>query len=210
MSTDDTTLPRSAPVMVLGGATLFPLGYMPLFIFEPRYRAMLDYALERDRMFCVGHARPGIDPDASSDPVYPLTTLGLVRACVTHPDGTSHLMLSGVERVEILGWEQVAPFRVASIVPRPSRLADPEAANRIALELVDLSSRLCGKGQPISEQLREHLRCVKDPGAIGDVVAQTFVADSGDRQRLLEMDEVTDRLSFLVGHLSALLAGGGA
>jgi Lon protease-like protein len=63
MSTDDTTLPRSAPVMVLGGATLFPLGYMPLFIFEPRYRAMLDYALERDRMFCVGHARPGIDPD---------------------------------------------------------------------------------------------------------------------------------------------------
>jgi Lon protease-like protein len=209
MSTADTNLPRTAPVMVLGGATLFPRGYMPLFIFEPRYRAMLDYALERDRMFCVGHARPGINPDASPDPVYPLTTVGLVRACVTHPDGTSHLMLSGVERVEILGWEQVAPFRIASIVPRPCRLSDPDAANRVALELVDLSSRLCGKGQPISEQLREHLRCVKDPGAIADVVGQSFVSDPEERQRLLEMDEVTDRLTFLVGHLSSLLASGG-
>lgn len=209
MSSADMTLPGSVPVMVLGGATLFPRGYMPLFIFEPRYRAMLEYALERDRMFCIGHARPGINPDTSPDPVYPVTTVGLVRACVTHPDGTSHLMLSGVQRVEILGWEQVAPFRIASILPRPCRLGDPEMANAAALELVDLSSRLCGKGQPISDQLREHLRCVKDPGAIADVVSQSFVNDPCDRQRLLEMDEVTDRLGFLAGHLSALLASGG-
>jgi hypothetical protein len=50
---------------------------------------------------------------------------------------------------------------------------------------------------------------VKDPGAIADVVGQSFVSDPADRQRLLEMDEVTDRLSFLVGHLSSLLASGG-
>ena len=96
MSTEAETLPGSLPVMVLGGATLFPRGYMPLFIFEPRYRAMLDHALERDRMFCIGHARPGIDVEHSTDPVYPVTTMGLVRACVTHPDGTSQLMLLGV------------------------------------------------------------------------------------------------------------------
>ena len=48
MSTDAESFPGSAPVMVLGGATLFPRGYMPLFIFEPRYRAMLNHALERD------------------------------------------------------------------------------------------------------------------------------------------------------------------
>lgn len=200
------SLPATVPVMVLGGATLFPRGYMPLFIFEPRYRAMLDHALERDRMFCIGHARPGIDPDLSADPVYPITTVGLVRACVTHPDGTSHLMLSGVQRVEILGWVQHAPFRIASIVPRPCGLGDPGAAAAAALELVDLSGRLCGKEQPISSQLREHLREVKDPGAVADVVGQSFVSDPEQRQHLLEMDEVEERLRFLTGHLSALIA----
>lgn len=209
MSTEAETLPGSLPVMVLGGATLFPRGYMPLFIFEPRYRAMLDYALERDRMFCIGHARPGIDVEQSADPVHAITTMGLVRACVTHPDGTSHLMLSGVERVEIIEWEQCAPFRVASVTPRPCRISDLSAAASAALDLVDLSTRLCGKGQPISEQLRSHLHCVKDPCAIADVVAQSFVTDPAERQRLLEMDDVVDRLSTLVDHLSALLASGG-
>lgn len=210
MPTADISLPGSVPVMVLGGATLFPRGYMPLFIFEPRYRAMLDCALERDRMFCVGHARPGIDPDHSPDPVHRITTVGLVRACVTHPDGTSHLMLSGVRRAEILGWEQVVPFRVAKILPRPCLLGDAEAAARAACALVDLAGRLCGKGVPVSGPLREHLRCVRDPCAIADIIAQSFVSDPGMRQSLLEMDEVSRRLEFLVGHLGTLLAGDGA
>ncbi len=208
MSSPDTTLPGAVPVMVLGGATLFPRGYMPLFIFEPRYRAMLDYALERDRMFCIGHARPGINPDLSADPVFPITTVGLIRACVSHRDGTSHLMLCGVQRVEILDWGQVAPFRIATILPRPCRPGDPAAAAGAALELVDLCERIRGKGLPDSSQFREHLRCVKDPAVVADLVSQSFVADPTDRQRLLEMDGLDERLDFLVGHLSAMIAGG--
>lgn len=201
-------IPDTAPVMVLGGATLFPHGYMPLFIFEQRYRDMLDYALNRERMFCIGHALPGIDTDESTDPVHRVTTVGLIRACVTHSDGTSHLMLSGLQRVEILGWEQHSPFRIATLVPQPSYIDDIDAAANAALEVVDLSSRLCGQGKPMSDQLREHLCGVKDPAAISDVVAQTFLNDPDQRQQLLEMLRVEDRLEYLVHHLSQLLAKG--
>jgi len=203
---ENFAIPHTAPVMVLGGATLFPHGYMPLFIFEQRYRDMLSYALERDRMFCIGHARPDVDPDTSADPVYRTSTIGLVRACVTHADGTSHLMLSGLQRVELLGWEQQAPFRIATIVPQPSHVSDGARANTLALEVVDLCGRLCGEGQPMSEQLREHLCGVRDPSAISDVVSQTFLNDAGQRQNLLEMLEVEERLAFLVDHLGTLLA----
>lgn len=199
-------IPDTLPVMVLGGATLFPHGYMPLFIFEQRYRDMLEYTLERERMFCIGHGRPGIDTDVDPDPVYPISTVGLVRACVTHDDGTSHLMVSGLQRVEILGWEQSDPFRIATVVPQTCRVDDLDKVANRSLELVDLSSRLCGHGQPMSEQLREHLRGVRDPGAISDVVAQTFLTDPEERQQLLDMLTVDERLDRLVAHLSALLA----
>ena len=208
MNCEDFKFPETIPVMVLGGATLFPHGYMPLFIFEPRYREMLTYSLERDRMFCIGHARAGIDTETSFDPVHRITTVGLVRACVTHPDGTSHLMLSGIQRAEITGWEQHAPFRVANIIPCPCYLSDPAAASELAQELVDLSGQLCGSGRPVSDQLREHLKAVKDPTAIGDVVGQSFLNHPDERQRLLEMNCVNDRLEFLVNHLSLLLSGG--
>lgn len=202
--TDIAEIPDRAPVMVLGGATLFPHGYMPLFIFEPRYREMLNYALERERMFCIGHAIPGAAEDGP-EPVHRMTTVGMVRACVTHDDGTSHLMLSGLQRVEILGWEQSAPFRVATIVPQPSRIDDLTEVGNLALEVVDLCSRLCGEGKPMTDQLREHLRGIQDPAAISDVVAQSFLNDPEERQRVLEMLRVEDRLRFLSSHLSQLL-----
>ena len=41
----DEILPRYAPVMPLSGALLFPNALLPLYIFEERYRAMLEYAL---------------------------------------------------------------------------------------------------------------------------------------------------------------------
>lgn len=198
-------IPDRVPVMVLGGATLFPHGYMPLFIFEQRYRQMLSYALERDRMFCIGNALPDIDTDAHPDPVHRVTTIGLIRACVTHDDGTSHLMLSGLQRVEILGWEQTEPFRVATIVPQPCRVDDFTVVGNLALEVVDLCGRLCGEGKPMTEQLREHLKGIHDPSAIADVVAQSFLNDPDERQRILEMLSVEDRLRFLSAHLSQLL-----
>lgn len=198
-------IPDRVPVMVLGGATLFPHGYMPLFIFEQRYRQMLAHALERERMFCIGHALPGIDTDDHPDPVFRMTTVGLIRACVTHDDGTSHLMLSGLQRVEILGWEQSAPFRIATIVPQPSRVEDLSLAADLALEVIDLCGRLCGEGKPMSVQLRDHLKGIQDPAAISDAVAQSFLNDPAHRQQLLEMLSVEDRLSHLSAHLSQLV-----
>jgi len=194
--------------MVLSGATLFPHGYMPLFIFEQRYREMLRYVLQNQRMFCVGHARTGIDHDEHPDPVYSVTTVGLVRACVIHEDGTSHLILSGLQRVEITGWEQDSPFRLASVIPQPSHVENPEAVSEIAQDVVDLCTKLCGNNLPMSTQLREHLRGIKDPAAISDVVAQNFVNDSTDRQNLIEMFDVYERLKFLSHHLSLKLAKG--
>ena len=201
-------IPETLPVMVLSGATVFPHGYMPLFIFEDRYREMLRYTLERQRMFCVGHAFQGIDHDEHPEPVHRVTTAGLVRACVTHADGTSHLMLSGLQRVEILGWEQHAPFRVASVVPRPSHVSNEELVNSSSQEVVDLCSRLCGDNQPMSDQLRDHLKGVKDPSAISDVVAQNFVNSPEDRQNLIDNLDVLERLRFLAHHLSMQLTKG--
>ncbi len=159
-------------------------------------------------MFCAGNALPGVNSDTHPDPVNAITTAGLVRACVTHDDGTSHLMLSGIQRVEILGWEQVAPFRIATVIPRPYFHSDESYSRSLALELIDLSSQMCGEGQPMSEPMREHLRGIKDPAAIADVVAHTFINTPEQRQELLEIDDVSERLGHLVNHLTHRLTGG--
>ena len=44
--------------MPLPGAVLFPYALLPLYIFEPRYRKMLEQALQLHRMFCVALIKP--------------------------------------------------------------------------------------------------------------------------------------------------------
>ena len=96
-------------MIVLDDCYHFPGCHLPLFIFEERYRMMLDHALRADRMFCVG-IRCGDGED-----VLPVVTAGLIRASVKNPDGTSQVVLSGVSRMRITGWQQTEPFRIAKV-----------------------------------------------------------------------------------------------
>ncbi len=205
INAENEGLPDSIPVMILDGATLFPCGYLPLFISESHHRMMLEAALEGERMFCVTSPRIGNDASALYHELSTITTIGLIRACVTHEDGSSHLMLSGIKRAEIVKWEQWAPFPIARINPRPCRLEDVDQALDAVDELIELSEQLCEQGLPVSHSLRERLRQATDPSMVADVVGHCVVTDSRQRQNLLEMDGVVEKLNFLTAHLVTLL-----
>src|SRR5438093_11960926 len=95
-------LPEQAPVMPLPGAVLFPHALLPLYIFEPRYREMLAHALAHERMFCVALLQPDRAQWQSEEHFFEVGTIGLIRACVDRGDGTSNLILQGLQRVRFV------------------------------------------------------------------------------------------------------------
>ena len=108
------TLPEQLPVMPLPGAVLFPHALLPLYIFEPRYRKMLEHALQQHRMFCVTLIKPSCPDWHAAEDFFHLATAGLIRACVGRSDGTSNLILQGLQRVRFTSFEQEKPFPIAS------------------------------------------------------------------------------------------------
>src|SRR3954464_1388134 len=106
-------LPAQVPVMTLPSATLFPQALLPLYIFEPRYRKMLSDSLKSERMFSVAMQKPG----RSRETPCVVAGLGLIRVSVDHQDGTSHLILQGLTRVELRETVQYKPYRVQHIRP---------------------------------------------------------------------------------------------
>lgn len=202
---DSIEIPDTIPLMVLP-CTLFPHSLMPLFIFEPRYREMLRTALEAERFFCIGTCDPDSDPDSDDRGVSPISTAGLVRACVTHDDGTSHLLLLGTQRVRFVDWLQMEPFRIARIEPVACEVENPSLATQLAIDAIDLISGMAGDGAAMSEKVHEHLRTVDDPSTIADVIAHSFVTDPRQRQELLETREVSERLHRLSQFLQAKIA----
>lgn len=209
---DSLTIPASAPVMVLAGCNFFPGTPLPLHIFETRYRAMLALALEGDRMFCVGtaveHPSAGLPVDEPAG-IYAHGTLGLVRACVQRDDGTSNLILEGLQRVVFRGWLRETPFRIARLEALQTYARDEQEVRRHAARVVALSRVLIERGatrKPPEFDLG--WAAENKPELMGDFVANYLVLEFAERHRLLGMACLDDRLrmlgEILKGQLGAL------
>ena len=187
--------------MPLPGAVLFPHALLPLYIFEARYRKMLEHALRKHRMFCVTLVKP-ICPDwRAPEDFFHLATAGLIRACVERNDGTSNLVLQGLQRVRFTSFEQEEPFPIANIDTVESR--DPTSVETEALgaKVIELYGSLKHDRRQLPEKLDRYLSELRDLEMLADLMASTFVDDPLRRQRLLEERSLNQRLRFLIRYL---------
>src|ERR671925_1990155 len=109
-------LPPSLPLFPLPNVVLFPNVFLPLHIFEPRYREMVADALESDRMIGMVLLRPGWERDYEGrPPVYDIGCSGVITHVERLQDGRYNIVLRGMERFRILGEDQSRSYRRATI-----------------------------------------------------------------------------------------------
>ncbi len=104
------------PIFPLPNVVLFPHVTLPLHIFEPRYRTMIEEALRGDRMIAMVLLKPGWEAGYGGIPeVFQIGCAGLIEDEVRLPDGRFNIRLRGLSRVEIREFVQDQPYRAASV-----------------------------------------------------------------------------------------------
>jgi Lon protease-like protein len=194
-------LPEQVPVMPLSGALLFPRALLPLYIFESRYREMLDYALKHDRVFAVALVRPEAMEWKTPDDFFHVAGVGLIRACVGRGDGTSNLILQGLERVRFSEFEQEQPFPIARIETLESDATSSVETEALATKVLELYAGLKGNGKQLPSKVDRYLSDLADPEMLADLVASTFITDPLRRQRVLEELSINQRLRLMIRYL---------
>ena len=194
-------LPERCGVMLLPDCTLFPHGGLPLYIFEPRYRQMLEEALEGDCFFAVARLL-GAEMGDPAGYVAPVGTIGLVRASREQNDGTSQLLIHGVMRVRFTDWHEGRNYPFASIEPVIS-VFTPE--NQAQAAMKTLRGAVEDAVRPLPEEVQAGVFALLDradePGLMTDIIAQQFIHEADLRQRLLEMDLVGERIPEICEYL---------
>ncbi len=185
--TDKITLPKTVGVIALPGTILFPGALLPLYIFEPRYRDMLETSLGEERIFAVAMQR-------DEESVHPVGGVGLVRACVRNPDGTSHLILHGIARVRFTSWVQTDPYRVAEIDRLDSDHAHDPEAEELAHTVRGICQSLREQGYQLPQHFESFLDEASSPEALSDAVCSTLIPSAESRQALLQELNVVTRL----------------
>ena len=194
-------LPDEVAVMPLPGAVLFPHALLPLYIFEPRYREMLEHALQRERMFSVALIKPSCPEWQATEDFFHFATVGLIRACVGRGDGTSNLVLQGLRRVRFTSFEQETPFPVAKIDIIETKNTATVESEALGEKVVELYRKLKRTGRQLPPKVDRYLTQLGDLEMLADLVASTFVDDPLRRQQMLEESSVNQRLRLLITFL---------
>jgi Lon protease-like protein len=97
-------LPATIPIFPLPNVVLFPNVFLPLHVFEPRYRDLVADALTGDRIIGICLLQPGWEPHYQARPhVYEIGCAGLITFSEQHADGRYNMVLRGLEKFRILG-----------------------------------------------------------------------------------------------------------
>jgi Lon protease-like protein len=197
-------LPDEVGIMTLPNAILFPQALLPLYVFEPRYREMLKQCLENQRVFAVALPKTPKSPKLVPNKI---AGVGLIRACVDKPDGSSNLILQGVSRVRFTGFVQEKPFYVGRIEVLETEEADALETEALSVKVLELIGTMHDNGQIQAEGILKFLRDISDYDALADIVTYSFIEDLMSKQDILETLNLRDRLKKVIIALRKQSAG---
>jgi uncharacterized protein len=202
-------LPPTIPIFPLPNVVLFPGVFLPLHIFEPRYRAMTEDALAGDRLIGMTLLKPGHEAEYEGrPPIFPVGCAGLITHAERLRDGRFHIVLQGVERFRVREEDTSRPYRLAVI----DRLGGDVAAPADAGTLRRLRERIEHLLVPLVERAGHELNIppsMTDPDVI-HALAQYLDLAPLERQALLECDTLLTRAEALADLLEMKAMGGDA
>jgi Lon protease-like protein len=185
------------PLFPLPNVVLFPNVFLPLHVFEPRYRAMVSDAAAADRLIGMVLLRPGWERDYEGrPPVYPIGCSGVITHMERLADGRFNIVLRGVERFRIVSEDASRSYRRAVVEPlgeRPLAPDDRQAIRRCRAKLEALLA-------PAVEKAGADPRM---PEAMSDedlvnALAQYLELEPLEKQALLEQPCLRTRAASLV------------
>ena len=196
---------RDLPVFPLPGVVLFPGTALPLHVFEPRYKAMMDACMAEHRAMAVALLQPGYEADYEGRPaVHSVCGAGRIVSSERMPDGRWNLVLHATDRLLIereLPTDE--PFRRAQCARVPDEVSpDAEA---LAERLRALVARVADAAPRARDALTLLLANARGPAHLADALASCTLAPAPLRQALLEERRVARRLQRVTDALASAL-----
>jgi Lon protease-like protein len=192
-----------ARIFALPNLVMFPHVMQALHIYETRYRAMLEEALEGDRLIALAVLAPGWEKNYEGRPT--LRSTACLCRVATHqrtPEGTYNVLLLGVRRLRLV--RELPPkklFRVVESELLDDEMPDdesPEAAVELQQQLLAAFKRAMPKIPDAYEQLDQLLGSQITLGMLADIVAYTIDLDLEWKMRLLAECNVFRRTRLLL------------
>ena len=199
-STRSTVAIADLPILPLRDVVVFPHMVIPLFVGREKSVRALETAMTADkRILLIAQRGPDID-DPKAEDLYSIGTVATILQLLRLPDGTIKVLVEGVERAEIVTFSERdgLPFGHARTL-EPAYTRDERELGVLSQSLVSQFEQLVKLSRKIPPELLATLAGIDNASRLADTIAAHMSVRLEDRQRVLEMPDVADRIESLIG-----------
>jgi ATP-dependent Lon protease len=191
---------NTVPVLPLRDVVVYPHMVIPLFVGREKSIQALDAAMQSNKQILLAAQKSADvdDPDVSD--MYAIGTLANILQLLKLPDGTVKVLVEGGERARITEFVEVDDYFTARLESLSDSLdldqRETEVLIRSATNLFDQYVKLNKKVPP---EVLTSLSSIDDPSRLADTIAAHMSLKLDEKQHVLEMPNVRERLEHLMG-----------
>ena len=197
-------VPTELPIMTLPNVVLFPHSMLPLHIYEPRYKQMLNDVLNGNRLFGVATLKDTTsEVKVEAEVPYPTASIGIIRASQKNDDESSNLIIQGISRITIENIVEEEPYRIAKVIMLEATPgADDKTLSLQRDQLIELVRIRQKIHQALPVQVIQLLDSIPDPEICANIASFAICPDTLQKQKLLEAFETYHQLDQLIQYLT--------
>ncbi len=196
------SLPQVLPILGLSDIVIFPGMVAPLLVETSQSTHLIDDVVGGDRLLGVALQRkPEVENPLPQD-MYDVGCAARVLKMLKFPDNTVRVLVEGLWRIRITGYEAQSPYLKAKIEVQKDILEN-------SIEMSALTRNAQGQFQEIvklspamADQVKIAALNTENPGHLTDLIAVNLNLGLEERQQMLETPSVKDRLTRLLPMLN--------
>jgi ATP-dependent Lon protease len=198
----DVEIPSALPVLPLKETVVFPQSMTPLAIGQERSVKLIDDVVAGDRMLALVTTRDSEVEQAGFDDMYEIGTAGLVHRMIRVPDGTLRILVQGLARIRLERRVTHDPYPVGEFAELPDVVKQSKEIEALTRTVQNQFARVVELVPTLPDELQLAAANIDDPSILTYLVSSTLRLKTEEKQQLLEMVDVEQRLRTTAAILS--------
>jgi ATP-dependent Lon protease len=195
--------PIQLPLLPLRDVVVFPHMVIPLFVGRPKSIKALEAAMESGKSVLLVAQKTAAKDEPAVEDLYTVGCIAKILQMLKLPDGTVKVLVEGTQRADVANVENNLEYFMCEATPQAiasSEVPEIEALRRAVVSQFDQYVKLNKK---IPQEILATLQGIDDAGRLADTICSHLPIKLDQKQRLLELPTVVERLEAILAHLES-------
>jgi ATP-dependent Lon protease len=195
--------PIQLPLLPLRDVVVFPHMVIPLFVGRPKSIKALEAAMESGKSVLLVAQKTAAKDEPAVEDLYTVGCIAKILQMLKLPDGTVKVLVEGTQRADVANVEDSLEYFMCEATPQAiasSEVPEIEALRRAVVSQFDQYVKLNKK---IPQEILATLQGIDDAGRLADTICSHLPIKLYQKQRLLELPTVVERLEAILAHLES-------